>query len=200
MWPNARISVMGAQQAASVLTTVKRDHIESEGKPFPPADESAIRQPLPPGQRGRTPRSDPRQIRARRITLLLHRADLGRRDPRSGENARRARAGIVDGLQRAVRRAEIRDIPHVNRSHEDTKTRRLTKNSCLPIACPNVTATSRRIKLERRRSFFFVALRVFVTSWLRHAADHGVPISRNTPRWTGRAVDAQSARGAQRVQ
>jgi 3-methylcrotonyl-CoA carboxylase beta subunit len=32
MWPNARISVMGGEQAASVLATVKRDNIEDEGK------------------------------------------------------------------------------------------------------------------------------------------------------------------------
>jgi 3-methylcrotonyl-CoA carboxylase beta subunit len=46
MWPNARISVMGAAQAASVLTTVKRDQLAREGKAFTPADENAIRQPI----------------------------------------------------------------------------------------------------------------------------------------------------------
>jgi len=46
MWPNARISVMGAQQAASVLTTVKRDQLAREGKPFTPEEEQAIRQPI----------------------------------------------------------------------------------------------------------------------------------------------------------
>jgi acetyl-CoA carboxylase carboxyltransferase component len=46
MWPNARISVMGAQQAASVLTTVKRDQLEREGKPFTAAEEAAIRDPI----------------------------------------------------------------------------------------------------------------------------------------------------------
>jgi 3-methylcrotonyl-CoA carboxylase beta subunit/propionyl-CoA carboxylase len=46
MWPNARISVMGAQQAASVLTTVKRDQLAREGKPFPDDEEQAIRQPI----------------------------------------------------------------------------------------------------------------------------------------------------------
>ena len=34
MWPNARISVMGGEQAASVLTTVKRDQLAREGKSF----------------------------------------------------------------------------------------------------------------------------------------------------------------------
>jgi 3-methylcrotonyl-CoA carboxylase beta subunit len=46
MWPNARISVMGGEQAAGVLTTVKRDQLAREGKPFPAADEAAIRDPI----------------------------------------------------------------------------------------------------------------------------------------------------------
>jgi acetyl-CoA carboxylase carboxyltransferase component len=46
MWPNARISVMGGEQAAGVLTTVKRDQLMREGKPFPAEDEAAIRDPI----------------------------------------------------------------------------------------------------------------------------------------------------------
>src|SRR5262245_58168635 len=46
MWPNARISVMGAQQAASVLTTVKRDQLARQGKAFSAEEEEAIRQPI----------------------------------------------------------------------------------------------------------------------------------------------------------
>jgi len=46
MWPNARISVMGAQQAASVLVTVKRDQLAREGKPLSAEEEHAIRQPI----------------------------------------------------------------------------------------------------------------------------------------------------------
>ena len=46
MWPNARISVMGAQQAASVLTTVKRDQLAREGKPFSQEEEDAIAGPI----------------------------------------------------------------------------------------------------------------------------------------------------------
>src|SRR4051794_763005 len=46
MWPNARISVMGAAQAASVLTTVKRDQLTREGKEFTAEEEAAIRQPI----------------------------------------------------------------------------------------------------------------------------------------------------------
>ncbi len=46
MWPNARISVMGAMQAASVLTTVKRDQSAREGKSFGEDEDRAIRQPI----------------------------------------------------------------------------------------------------------------------------------------------------------
>jgi acetyl-CoA carboxylase carboxyltransferase component len=46
MWPNARISVMGAEQAATVLATVKRDQLAREGRPFTTEDEQALRQPI----------------------------------------------------------------------------------------------------------------------------------------------------------
>ena len=46
MWPNARISVMGALQAASVLATVKREQLTREGKTLSAAEEEAIRQPI----------------------------------------------------------------------------------------------------------------------------------------------------------
>jgi acetyl-CoA carboxylase carboxyltransferase component len=46
MWPNARISVMGGEQAASVLTTVKRDQLARSGKTLSPDEEQQIRQPI----------------------------------------------------------------------------------------------------------------------------------------------------------
>ena len=45
-WPNSRISVMGGEQAASVLATVRRDNIEAEGKSWPPAEEEAFKAPI----------------------------------------------------------------------------------------------------------------------------------------------------------
>ena len=36
MWPNARISVMGGEQAAAVLATVRRDQLEARGEDWPP--------------------------------------------------------------------------------------------------------------------------------------------------------------------
>ena len=46
MWPNARISVMGGEQAAGVLTTVKRDQLARHGKTLSAADEASIRDPI----------------------------------------------------------------------------------------------------------------------------------------------------------
>ncbi|MFY8155260.1 MAG: carboxyl transferase domain-containing protein, partial [Rhabdaerophilum sp.] len=45
-WPNSRISVMGGEQAASVLATVKRDNIEAEGKSWSAAEEEAFKAPI----------------------------------------------------------------------------------------------------------------------------------------------------------
>ena len=71
MWPNARISVMGGEQAAGVLTTVKRDQLAREGKTL--------------GRRGGAghSRSDPREVRARGLAVLLDSPALGRWHPRS---------------------------------------------------------------------------------------------------------------------
>ncbi|MDP1829856.1 MAG: carboxyl transferase domain-containing protein [Archangium sp.] len=46
MWPNARISVMGGEQAASVLATVKRDGIELKGGKWTPEEEAAFKAPI----------------------------------------------------------------------------------------------------------------------------------------------------------
>ena len=46
MWPNARISVMGGEQAASVLATVKRDGIEGKGGSWSADEEQAFKDPI----------------------------------------------------------------------------------------------------------------------------------------------------------
>lgn len=45
-WPNSRISVMGGEQAASVLATVKRDAIEAKGDSWSAEDEESFKQPI----------------------------------------------------------------------------------------------------------------------------------------------------------
>ena len=46
MWPNSRISIMGGEQAASVLATVKRDGIETKGGAWSAEDEEAFKAPI----------------------------------------------------------------------------------------------------------------------------------------------------------
>ena len=46
MWPNARICVMGGEQAAGVLATVKRDGIEGRGSQWSADEEAAFKQPV----------------------------------------------------------------------------------------------------------------------------------------------------------
>lgn len=46
MWPNARLSVMGGEQAASVLTQVKKDQLERADETLSPQDEKALRDPI----------------------------------------------------------------------------------------------------------------------------------------------------------
>jgi 3-methylcrotonyl-CoA carboxylase beta subunit len=46
MWPNARISVMGGEQAAGVLTTVRRDGLEERGSSWPAEEEREFRRQI----------------------------------------------------------------------------------------------------------------------------------------------------------
>ncbi|XP_036703506.1 methylcrotonoyl-CoA carboxylase beta chain, mitochondrial [Balaenoptera musculus] len=46
LWPNARISVMGGEQAANVLATVAKDQRAREGKQFSSADEATLKEPI----------------------------------------------------------------------------------------------------------------------------------------------------------
>ena len=46
MWPNARISVMGGEQAASVLAQVKQEQLERQGKGLSASDTEAFKAPI----------------------------------------------------------------------------------------------------------------------------------------------------------
>jgi 3-methylcrotonyl-CoA carboxylase beta subunit len=46
MWPNARVSVMGGEQAANVLAQVKRDALEAAGKAWPKDEEESFKAPI----------------------------------------------------------------------------------------------------------------------------------------------------------
>jgi 3-methylcrotonyl-CoA carboxylase beta subunit len=46
MWPNARISVMGGDQAAAVMSTIQRDNAEKQGKVFTAEEQAALEAPI----------------------------------------------------------------------------------------------------------------------------------------------------------
>jgi 3-methylcrotonyl-CoA carboxylase beta subunit len=46
MWPNARISVMGGEQAANVLAQVRRDNLAARGEEWPAAEEEKFKAPI----------------------------------------------------------------------------------------------------------------------------------------------------------
>jgi 3-methylcrotonyl-CoA carboxylase beta subunit len=45
-WPNARVALMGSEQAASVLATVRRDNLEASGKSWSAEEEEAFKKPI----------------------------------------------------------------------------------------------------------------------------------------------------------
>ena len=103
MWPNARISVMGGEQAAGVLTTVKRDQLAREGASCPPEEEAGD-----PGRR--SSRSTSSEGSPYYSTARLW--DDGILDP--AETRHGARARPVGRIQRArCADATVRRLPDV---------------------------------------------------------------------------------------
>ena len=101
MWPGGRISVMGGDQAAAVLATVRRSRIEGEGGSWSAEDEEEFRAPI------RT------RIRGGGQCLLLDRAPVGRRHHRSSRHPHAARPGAVRLRERATRTGLLRRLPDV---------------------------------------------------------------------------------------
>ena len=101
MWPNARISVMGGEQAASVLAQVKQEQLERAG-------QDHVRGGDRQGQGAR-----PRQVRGGGEPVLLHRAPVGRRRDRARGHAHGARPRDLRRPQRADPRAALRRLPDV---------------------------------------------------------------------------------------
>ena len=101
MWPNARISVMGGEQAASVLATVQTRWHRS------------CRQDMDAGRGRRVQDADSRAVRTPGPSVLRDGAAVGRRRDRSGRHAPRARPGDFRVVQCADREATFRCVPHV---------------------------------------------------------------------------------------
>ena len=101
MWPNARISVMGGEQAATVLATIRRDAIEAKGGTWSAEEEAAFKAPLRDTVRTRGP------------SLLRERPPVGRRRDRSGRHPPRAGAVDLRGAEQADRGDALRRLPDV---------------------------------------------------------------------------------------
>ena len=105
MWPNARISVMGGEQAASVLAQVRRDGIEARA------------QTGPRRRRKRSRRRSAQQYEAQGHPLLRHGPAVGRRHHRPGRNAARVLGLALSASLNAPIRATdaLRPVPDVRR-------------------------------------------------------------------------------------
>jgi 3-methylcrotonyl-CoA carboxylase beta subunit len=95
MWPNARISVMGGEQAAGVLVTVKRDHGSGgKGKSCRPKKSGRSRTRCSPSTNGGKP-------------VLQHGAAMGRRNHRSGRHPHRPRARLSISYNAPIERPKF---------------------------------------------------------------------------------------------
>ena len=101
MWPNARISVMGGEQAASVLAQVRRDGLERSGQSWP--EDGG----------GRLQGADPRSVREPGPPLLRQRPAVGRRHHRPGADPHGPGARPVRRAERADRAHRVRRVPDV---------------------------------------------------------------------------------------
>ena len=102
MWPNARISVMGGEQAAGVLTTVKRDQLARERQGAVSAEDE---------RRSRQPILDKYEHEGSPYYSTARLWDDGILDP--VETRQALALGLSAALQRADGRAAVRRLPHV---------------------------------------------------------------------------------------
>ena len=101
MWPNARISVMGGEQAATVLATVRRDAIEAKGGAWSADEEEAFKAPI----RAQYEREGHPYFASARLW------DDGVIDP--ADTRPRARARALRGAQPPDRADAVRRVPDV---------------------------------------------------------------------------------------
>jgi len=101
MWPNARICVMGGEQASSVLASVRRDAIEAKGGSWSAEEEKAFKQPM----------LDQFEHQSHPYYSSARLWDDGVIDP--ADSRRVAGAGPARQPERPDSRAEVRRFPHV---------------------------------------------------------------------------------------
>ena len=103
MWPNARISVMGGEQAASVLATVRSDQLDAAGTALGPRrTRKKFKEPIR------------EQYEAQGNPYYSHGATVGRRHHRSRRYQRRARTGALGVCECTSRAGLLRRFPDVS--------------------------------------------------------------------------------------
>ena len=102
-WPNARISVMGGEQAASVLATLRREIDRGGGAG------------MDDGAGGEFQGADPGEIRDGGVALLCDRPPVGRWRGDAAGDAAGPFAGVLGDAERAGRADAVRRVPHVER-------------------------------------------------------------------------------------
>ena len=129
MWPNARISVMGGEQARVGADHGQARPVDARGQAVHRQEEkSAIRQPiLDKYEHEGSPYS-------------LHRAPVGRWRDRAGADAADARARAVGGVQRTDPAAEVRRVPNVEHN-ATTKTHEGPEGHTRKCTCVAMTYT-----------------------------------------------------------
>ena len=130
-WPASRISVMGGPQAASVLSTVKRDQLEGRGEEWSAEEQADFEAPIRA------------QLRGAGQPVLRHRAAVGRRHRRPGRHARPARPRAGRRLARSAARTALRRLPDVTQ---------MTKPLFDTVLVANRGEIARRVIRTLRRS------------------------------------------------
>ena len=128
-WPNSRISVMGGEQAASVLATIRRDGLEARGEDLVARGRRGLQGP------------DPRALRDRGRPLPRHRPAVGRRHHRSGPDPRCPGPGHQRRPERSDPQDAVRRLPDV--AFEETPMPN-------PIADPLVEGRRHRLPVQPR--------------------------------------------------
>ena len=149
MWPNARISVMGGEQAATVLATVRRDAIEAKGGN------------VERGRRGGVPRADPRAVREGGPSVLRQRAAVGRRHHRSRGHAPGAGArdlGVAQPADRADEVRRVQDVTMATRKATAAGAKRAAPAKKSPASRAGPAARYRTLTVDVRESVALVTL------------------------------------------